>query len=151
MLTLAHADSSTLTEPVSYPYPALTPNITGTDSSSRYYRQFARYVLYTALQTMTSSTGFSASNFTLQNQAGSIACKMILAPPSASWKLLLLRRSQPQTFLPTLLPSIYTRITPTPPQSQRLRASGKTNPPLRPPPPPPNHPHPRPSSWRSRP
>lgn len=38
---------------------------------------------------MSSRNDFTVSNFTLQNKAGTIACKVILAPPSAEWQQLL--------------------------------------------------------------
>ncbi|KAI4191171.1 MAG: hypothetical protein L6R41_000308 [Letrouitia leprolyta] len=88
LLDLAYDDSSKLTDPVFYPYPAITLNITGSDESSPYYRQFASYTLYNALETMITSNNFSVSNFTMQNKAGTISCKVILAPPSAQWQQL---------------------------------------------------------------
>ncbi|KAI4176946.1 MAG: hypothetical protein LQ343_000803 [Gyalolechia ehrenbergii] len=89
LINLAYGDSGNLTDPVSYPYPAITLNITGPDDSSPYYRQFASYTLYNALETMSSTKIFTVSNFTLQNKAGAIACKVILAPPSAEWQQLI--------------------------------------------------------------
>ena len=86
LLTLAYEDSSNLTDPISYPYTAITLNISGADETSQYYRQFASYTLYNALQTLNSSNDFTASNFTLQNSAGAIACKVVLGPPSALWQ-----------------------------------------------------------------
>ncbi|CAL8583730.1 hypothetical protein XPA_009349 [Xanthoria parietina] len=38
---------------------------------------------------MPSTNNFTVSNFTLQNPAGSIASKVILAPPSADWQRLI--------------------------------------------------------------
>ncbi|KAL8918377.1 MAG: hypothetical protein Q9208_007396 [Pyrenodesmia sp. 3 TL-2023] len=89
MLSLAYEASNNQTDPVSYPYPAITLNITGADASTPYYRQFASYVLYHALQTMSADNDFTVSNFTLQNQAGAIACQVVLAPPSAEWQQLI--------------------------------------------------------------
>lgn len=48
-LELAYEDFQNLADPVSYPYPAITLNITGVDDTSPYYRQFASYNLYHAL------------------------------------------------------------------------------------------------------
>ncbi|KAI4177542.1 MAG: hypothetical protein LQ346_007669, partial [Caloplaca aetnensis] len=75
MLSLAYEDSNNLTEPISYPYPAITLSITGAEELTSYYRQFASYVLYHVLQTMSADNDFTVSNFTLQNQAGAIACR----------------------------------------------------------------------------
>ncbi|KAI4285967.1 MAG: hypothetical protein L6R38_000260 [Xanthoria sp. 2 TBL-2021] len=89
MLGLAYENSGNLTEPVSYAYPAITLNITGQDETTPYYRQFASYTLYHALQTMIADNDFTVSNFKLQNKAGTIACKVIIAPPSADWQRLI--------------------------------------------------------------
>lgn len=89
LINLAYEDSSNLTDPVSYPYPAITLNITGADETSQYYRQFASYTLYHALQTLTLTKDLTVSNFTLQNKAGAVACKVVLAPPGALWQQLL--------------------------------------------------------------
>ncbi|KAL8726785.1 MAG: hypothetical protein Q9181_005924 [Wetmoreana brouardii] len=109
MFNLAYEEARNLTKPVSYTYPAITLNITGADEDSQYYRQFASYTLYHALETVISSRNFNVSNFTLQNKAGGIACKVILAPPSAEWQQLIggssggLSPRSPCHFLPTLL------------------------------------------------
>ncbi|KAL8703603.1 MAG: hypothetical protein Q9201_003228 [Fulgogasparrea decipioides] len=89
MFSLAYEEPRNLTKPVSYTYPAITLNITGADEDSQYYRQFASYTLYHALEILVSSNNFSVSNFTLQNKAGGIACKVVLAPPSAEWQQLI--------------------------------------------------------------
>ncbi|KAI4103387.1 MAG: hypothetical protein L6R37_003826 [Teloschistes peruensis] len=83
MLGLAYEEPRNLTDPVSNSYPAITLNITGADDDSQYYRQFASYTLYHALETLTSTGDFTVSNFTLQNKAGSVACRVNLGPPSA--------------------------------------------------------------------
>lgn len=111
LLNLAYDDSSKLTDPVSYPYPAITLNITGADENKPYYRQFASYTLYNALETMISTNNFTVSNFTMQNKAGTISCKVILAPPSAQWQQLTGSSSSsglsPRSVLPKdTLPSI---------------------------------------------
>lgn len=109
MITLAYEDSGNLTDPVSYPYPAITLNITGAEDSSQYYRQFASFTLYNALQTMTASNDFTASNFTLQNKVGGVACRVVLAPPSADWQQLLGGFSgslSPRSFTPHALPAL---------------------------------------------
>ncbi|KAL8760620.1 MAG: hypothetical protein Q9184_003210 [Pyrenodesmia sp. 2 TL-2023] len=110
MLSLAYEDFDNLTDPISYPYPAVTLNITGVDVSAPYYRQFASYVPYHALQTMSADSDFTLSSFTLQNQDGATACKVVLAPPSAEWQQLiggstggLSPRSPGSTLLPATL------------------------------------------------
>ena len=86
MINLAYEDSRNLTDPVSYSYPGITLNITGADETSPYYRQFASYVLWQAIETMDAQNNFTTSNFTLQNKAGGIACNVIFAPPNALWQ-----------------------------------------------------------------
>ncbi|KAL8814529.1 MAG: hypothetical protein Q9223_006256 [Gallowayella weberi] len=89
MLDLAYEPSRNLTPPISYPYPAITLKLTGGDATSQFYRQFATYTLYTALETMSSKNDFMASNFTMQNKAGGVAVRVVLAPPSAEWQQLI--------------------------------------------------------------
>ncbi|KAL8676370.1 MAG: hypothetical protein Q9186_007102 [Xanthomendoza sp. 1 TL-2023] len=89
MLDLAYEDSRNLTSPVSYPYPSITLNVTGGDATSQYYRQYATYTLYTALETMKSKNDFTASNFTMQNKAGTVAVRVVIAPASAVWQQLI--------------------------------------------------------------
>ncbi|KAL9581353.1 MAG: hypothetical protein Q9212_003944 [Teloschistes hypoglaucus] len=94
----------------------MTLNITGAEEDSQYYRQFASYTLYHALETLTSSGDFTASNFTLQNKAGSVACRLFLGPPSANWQQLiggssngLSPRNPSHSSLPSLLESRQSR------------------------------------------
>ncbi|KAL8872967.1 MAG: hypothetical protein Q9174_001501 [Haloplaca sp. 1 TL-2023] len=87
MLELAYEDSRNLTDPISHNYPTITLNITGYDDG-QFFRQFASYTLYHALQTMIADNDYRVSNFTLQNDPGTIACKVIIAPPSADWQRL---------------------------------------------------------------
>ncbi|KAL8768859.1 MAG: hypothetical protein Q9209_005040 [Squamulea sp. 1 TL-2023] len=89
MINLAYEDSQNLTSTATYPFPAITLKVTSADETGQYYRQFASYTLYHALQVMSSTNDFTTSNFTLQNKAGSIACKVILGPPSAEWQQLI--------------------------------------------------------------
>ncbi|KAL8684285.1 MAG: hypothetical protein Q9224_006465 [Gallowayella concinna] len=89
MLDLAYEDSRNLTSPISYPYPSITLNVTGGDATSQYYRQFATYTLYTALELMKSNNDFTGSNFTMQNKAGTIAVRVVIAPPCAEWQRLI--------------------------------------------------------------
>lgn len=89
MFGLAYEDSRSLTDPVSSTYPAIILNITGADEDSQYYRQFASYTLYHALETIIATNDSSVANFTLQNQVGAIACKVVLGPPSSEWQQLL--------------------------------------------------------------
>ena len=88
MVNLAYENSGNLTSSVSYPYQGITLNITGADPSAQYYRQFASYILYQALDDMSSTDSFVISNFTLQNAEGVIACKVIYAPPDALFQQL---------------------------------------------------------------
>ncbi|KAL8787654.1 MAG: hypothetical protein Q9213_002085 [Squamulea squamosa] len=109
MINLAYEDSGNLTSAATYPYPTITLNVTGADETVQYYRQFASYTLYHALQVMSSTKDFTVSNFTLQNKAGTIACKVILGQPSAEWQQLIGGFSTPISprsnhhNLPTLL------------------------------------------------
>ena len=89
MLGLAYEDSSGLTGPTSYPYQGIVLNITGADESSQYYRQFASYILYHALDAMSSTDTFVISNFTLQDSAGVVACKVVYGPPNALFQQLI--------------------------------------------------------------
>ena len=89
MITLAYENSHNLTDPISYPYPAITLKIPSADESTQYYRQFASHTLYHALETMTASNNFTASKFTLQNKAGTVACRKLLGSPSAEWQQLI--------------------------------------------------------------
>lgn len=89
MLGLAYEDARNLTDPISMTYPTLTINITGAEVNSQYYRQFSSYTLYHALETIISDNDTRTSNFTLQNKAGAVACKVVLAPPSAEWQQLI--------------------------------------------------------------
>ncbi|KAI4198973.1 MAG: hypothetical protein LQ350_004954 [Teloschistes chrysophthalmus] len=116
MLGLAYEESRNLTDPVFHSYPAMTLNITGVEEDSQYYRQFASYTLYHALETLTSSGDFTASNFTLQNKAGSVACRVVLGPRSADWQRLiggssigLSPRSPSHNSLPSLLKTRQSR------------------------------------------
>lgn len=71
---------------MSSPYPGIILNTTGAGEKSQHYQQFASYVLYNALDTMTTTNNFTDSSFTLQNKAGAIACKVVITPPSAEWQ-----------------------------------------------------------------
>ncbi|KAL6716079.1 hypothetical protein ACLMJK_005645 [Lecanora helva] len=88
MLNLAYEPSNNLTDPVSYPFVTITLNITGADAKAQYYRQYALYTLYHALETMTSTNDYTFSNFTLQNKAGSVACRVSFGDPSIEWQQL---------------------------------------------------------------
>ncbi|KAL9638887.1 MAG: hypothetical protein Q9204_001334 [Flavoplaca sp. TL-2023a] len=89
MIELADEDSSNLTDPVSKSYAGMTVNITGPDDTAPFYRQFATYTLYHALQVLTAEQNVTVSNFTLENDAGAVACKVVLAPASADWQRLI--------------------------------------------------------------
>ena len=67
----------------------MTVNITGGDDTSRFYRQFATYTLYHALQVLTAEQNVTVSNFTLGNDAGAVACRVVHAPASAEWQQLI--------------------------------------------------------------
>ncbi|KAL9629430.1 MAG: hypothetical protein Q9204_005277 [Flavoplaca sp. TL-2023a] len=89
MIELAYEDSGNLTDPVSKSYAGMTVNITGADDTSPFYRQFATYTLYHALQVLTAEPNVTVSNFTLGNEAGAVACKVVLGPASADWQQLI--------------------------------------------------------------
>ncbi|KAL8976367.1 MAG: hypothetical protein Q9205_007609, partial [Flavoplaca limonia] len=89
MIELAYEDAGNQTDPVSKSYAGMTVNITGGDDTSRFYRQFATYTLYHALQVLTAEQNVTVSNFTLGNGAGAVACKVVLAPASADWQQLI--------------------------------------------------------------
>ncbi|KAI4269475.1 MAG: hypothetical protein LQ337_007256 [Flavoplaca oasis] len=89
MIELAYEDSRNLTDPVSKSYAGMTVNITGPDDTAPFYPQFATYILYHALQVLTAEQNVTVSNFTLGNDAGAVACKIVLAPASADWQELI--------------------------------------------------------------
>ncbi|KAI4252585.1 MAG: hypothetical protein LQ352_004206 [Teloschistes flavicans] len=123
MLGLAYEDSHGLIDPVSNSYPAITLNITGAEEDSKYYRQFASYVLYHALDTLISTGDFTASKFTLQNKAGAVACRVILASPSAECQQLIGGCSggvSPRNLSPSSLPSLL--------ESRQSRFSNQSTP-----------------------
>ncbi|KAL8889195.1 MAG: hypothetical protein Q9215_003494 [Flavoplaca cf. flavocitrina] len=63
MIELAYEDAGNQTDPVSKSYAGMTVNITGGDDTSRFYRQFATYTLYHALQVLTAEQNVTVSNF----------------------------------------------------------------------------------------
>ncbi|KAL8657645.1 MAG: hypothetical protein Q9226_001707 [Calogaya cf. arnoldii] len=82
MLGLAYENYYNQTDPFSHFFFGITLKITGADDTMPFYRQFASYTLYHTLQTitaeiMTSEDIFTATNFTLQNKAGAVACRVI--------------------------------------------------------------------------
>ncbi|KAL8893316.1 MAG: hypothetical protein Q9192_005386, partial [Flavoplaca navasiana] len=89
MIELAYEDAGNQTDPLSKSCLGMTVNITGGDDTMPYYRQFATYTLYHALQVLTAEPNVTVSNFTLRNDAGAVACRVILAPASADWQRLI--------------------------------------------------------------
>ncbi|KAL8851887.1 MAG: hypothetical protein Q9221_003210 [Calogaya cf. arnoldii] len=70
------------TDPFSHFFFGITLKVTGADDTTPFYRQFATYTLNHALQTMTAEIKtpdniFTSTNFTLQNKAGAVACRVI--------------------------------------------------------------------------
>lgn len=91
MQTLAYEDARGLSDPLSFPFNTVTLNITGAETSPQFYRQFASYLLYDTLAGLAAKPNITtlSANYTLQNAAGSIACKVIIGPPSPEWQQLI--------------------------------------------------------------